>query len=121
MGNNRAKGEYGLRWATVIQWVVAFGVLSALGLNYVWLKNEILRLSGEIGALEKELEGWNRRNARWEANIGVLLASSELERKVREWHLGLVPLGELEVIAMDRVQEAPKSRRAEPVRSHPAR
>jgi hypothetical protein len=111
MGRNWSRGDYGLRLAPVLQWVVALGVVAAVGLNYVWLKNQILRVSTEIVGLEKELDACRRRNVRLEAGIGTLLAPSELDRKVREWRLGLVPLGELEVVSMDLHGDQPAGKR----------
>ncbi len=99
MSSNRIKGSQSLHWATVLTWIVLIGMMAALGVSYLVLKNKILRIAQETSKQEQELIAWRDRNAQLQAAIQVLKSPQELQRRVAG--AGLVKVTELQWIPMD--------------------
>jgi hypothetical protein len=109
MSRNRYRHTHSMQWATVLKWFVIVGTMAALGMSYVLMKNQILRLASEVRDYESELSNWKKRNGQLGLNINKLTSHVMLQRRVNELGLGLVKIGELDVVAMDHGKQGARS------------
>jgi hypothetical protein len=81
---------------------VVLGTLAIMGMTYVYMKNQILRLATDVRDLEVEHNTWKKRNYQLELGINRLTSQSVLQQRVNDLRLGFVKIAELNVVAMER-------------------
>ena len=97
MSRNRFKHTNSLHWAAVLKCLLIIGTMAFLGMTYVLMKNQILRVAHEVQELDEEDKRWKNRNAQLQSNIDRLTSYTVLQQRVNELGLGFVRIGELDV------------------------
>ncbi len=91
MSRNRVKNSQSLHWMGVIKWVLIAGLLSGLGLFYMFSKNQNLHLAEETHKLRLELDGIQKRNEVLALDLEEMKSMSLLKKRLVEMHSNLVP------------------------------
>lgn len=101
MSRNRIKNSQSLHWMSVLKWIVIVGMLSILGLFYVWNKNQNLHMAEETKRLASQLEVIERRNSQLGLDLERMKSQGELQHRLVKMHSALVWVGSLTVVPMD--------------------
>jgi septal ring factor EnvC (AmiA/AmiB activator) len=91
MQRNRKRGQ--LRMGAVAKAVVVCALLAVAGLGYVWEKNQIYRLGDDIRERESRLTQLSKRTTTLQTHLAFLETPSQLEARVSQYKLNLVPAG----------------------------
>ena len=81
-----------LHLLAIARWMIITAFLSAAGLSYVYLKNQLNSCGSERKALERNLDELVLQNNVLEAQIGVLTSRTALQRRLDEGFIKLVPI-----------------------------
>lgn len=98
MKHNRKKGP--LRVGTVSRCVLACVCIAAVGLAYVWQKNQIYRLGDELKKREAAVLAAQKRNALLAAQLEQLKSPALLEASCRRHGLNLVAPRENQIVRL---------------------
>ncbi|QSR89827.1 hypothetical protein IT6_10305 [Methylacidiphilum caldifontis] len=98
---NRIKDQESIKLSMLFIWILVLLIMMIAGVEFLYLKNRILRLSEEMKLQEEELADIKRKNNRLEAMLAKGSSPQELENRLKEWKIGLVKMSELEVIVME--------------------
>ncbi|ACD83472.1 hypothetical protein [Candidatus Methylacidiphilum infernorum] len=98
---NRIKGRHSVKLTVMFTWIMTLFIMMLGGVEFLYLKNRVLRLSEEMKLQEEELADIKRKNGRLEAMFAKGSSPQELENRLKEWKIGLVKISELEVIMME--------------------
>jgi hypothetical protein len=103
MSRNREKNSQSLHWMGVVKWVLILGLLSGLGLGYMFCKNRNLHFAEETHKLEVQLEALNERNDELRGDLEAMKSPRGLERRLVAMHSSLIRLDEMQenVVPMD--------------------
>jgi len=74
--------------------------IAAIGVGYVWQKNQIYRLGDEIKKREAALLATEKRNTMLSAQLAQLKSPAWLEARCQQYGLGLVAPRETQTIRM---------------------
>lgn len=92
MSRNRMKNSQSLHWMGVMKWVLIVGLMSVLGLSYMFCKNQNLRLAAETRTLRLNLESIERRNNALTLDLEWMKSPALLQRRLVEMGSKLIPL-----------------------------
>lgn len=98
---NRLKDRHSINLSMMFVWIMAVLITMFGGIEFLYLKNRVLRISDELKIQEEELADMKRKNSRLEAMLAKGCSPQELENRLKEWKIGLVKMSELEVIMME--------------------
>jgi hypothetical protein len=99
MSRNRLKNSQSLHWMGVVKWVLILGLVSVLGLSYMFCKNQNLRLAEQRLKLVRTLNSLEQRNtARW-LDLEMMKAPAQLTRRLAANHSTLVRLSDPRMLA----------------------
>ena len=91
MARNRKSQSAAIRFGPALKAIVLCLVLGGFGIGYVWQKNQIWELGQQIKQRELKLEKIRHENASLVKNLNTMRSPPQLERKIKELNLGLVP------------------------------
>ena len=98
MRENRRRGA--LRVGTVSRSVLTCVCIAAVGLAYVWEKNQIYRLGDEIKKREAAASDADKRNKMLAAQLAQLKSPALLESRCQQYGLGLVAPREQQMVRL---------------------
>jgi cell division protein FtsB len=87
-----------LRVGTIGRSFLACVCVAAVGIGYVWQKNQIYRLGDEIKKRETTLQAAQKRNTMLAGQLAHLKSPAELEARCQQYNLGLVSPHENQVV-----------------------
>jgi len=99
MSRNRMKNSQSLHWMGVVKWVLILGLMSVLGLSYMFCKNQNLRLAAETQGLRLKYEAIERRNTALSLDLEWMKSPALLKRRLVEMHSQLIPLYDPRMLA----------------------
>jgi hypothetical protein len=99
MSRNRMRNSQSLHWMGVLKWVVILGLVSVLGLSYMFCKNQNLRLADETNKLAGKLKSIEQHNTALGLDLEMMKSPSLLKRRLELNHSTLVPLYDQRMIA----------------------
>ncbi|MCG3147613.1 MAG: hypothetical protein PCFJNLEI_01053 [Verrucomicrobiae bacterium] len=98
MRSNRKREP--LRFGTVARSLLTCMSIGAIGVGYVWQKNQIYRLGDEIKKREATLLASEKRNTMLAAQLAQLKSPAWLEARCQHYGLGLVAPREAQTIRL---------------------
>lgn len=98
MRQNRRRGA--LQVGTVSRSVLICFCIAAVGLAYVWQKNQIYRLGDEIKKREAAVLAVEKRNTMLAAQLAQLKSPALLEARCQQYGLGLVAPREQQMVRL---------------------
>ena len=99
MSRNRLKNSQSLHWMGVVKWVLILGLLSVLGLSYMFCKNQNLRLADQRLKLVRTLNSIEQRNTALGLDLEMMKSPALLKRRLAQNHSTLVALYDPRMIA----------------------
>jgi hypothetical protein len=99
MSRNRMKNSQSLHWMGVVKWVLILGLMSVLGLSYMFCKNQNLRLAAQTRDLRLKFEAIERRNTALSLDLEWMKSPALLKRRLVEMNSQLIPLYDPRMIA----------------------
>jgi hypothetical protein len=99
MSRNRMKNSQSLHWMGVVKWVLILGLMSVLGLSYMFCKNQNLRLADETRQLRLKLDTIERRNTALALDLEWMKSPALLQRRLVQMRSSLIPLYDPRMIA----------------------
>ena len=107
---NRKIGKSTVRFGPALKAVLICLVTCSLGLGYVWQKQQINTLGGQIKENEIQLEELRRENKRRGDTLAFLMSPQELDVRLRLLKLNLeVPRPEQIVVLVEQLETRPKT------------
>jgi len=91
MARNRKHRTAALRYAPALRAFLLCVLIGGSGIGYVWQKNQIADLSQQIKTRELKLMELQDNNEKLRKQLATLQSPPQIERRVRELNLGLVP------------------------------
>ena len=98
MRSNRKRES--LRFGNVAKSLITCLAISAIGVGYVWQKNQIYRLGDEIKKRETALSATEKRNTMLAAQLAQFKSPVYLETRCQQANLGLVAPKETQTIRL---------------------
>ena len=89
-----------MRFGTVAKSLFTCICVAAVGVGYVWQKNQIYRLGDEIKKRESILLAAEKRNTMLASQLAQLKSPSFLEVRCQQYNLGLVSPRENQVVRL---------------------
>ena len=86
-----------LRFGTVAKSLIACASIAAIGVGYVWQKNQILRLGDDIKKREATLLAAEKRNTMLAAQLAQFKSPAYLEARCLQYNLGLTAPTETQI------------------------
>jgi hypothetical protein len=99
MSRNRMKNSQSLHWMGVVKWVLILGLMSLLGLSYMFCKNQNLRLAAQTRDLRLKFEAIERRNTTLIGDLEYMKSPALLQRRLVQMRSNLIPLYDPRMIA----------------------
>lgn len=90
MARNRKKHTAAIRFAPALKAFVLCVLIGGAGVGYVWQKQQIIRLGGQITEREKLLNRLVEQNENRRRQLADMLTTQFLETRIKELRLGLV-------------------------------
>ena len=109
-----------LRVGTVSRSVLTCVCIAAIGVAYVWQKNQIDRLGMQIREREKSLAKMKRDNENLGNQIAFLHSPVMIDRRAKELNLGLAPATPLQVVRLTETPVAPEKNGSRQFAQRPA-
>ena len=94
MSRNRMKNSQSLHWMGVVKWVMIAGLLSGLGLFYMFSINYNMKLAQDTYKLQKQLDTVSARNAQLSFDLKSMKSMKLLQTRLTQMHSSLVPWGD---------------------------
>lgn len=91
MARNRKHRTAATRFAPAVRAFMLCVLIGGSGIGYVWQKNQIADLSKQIKQREVRLGELKDTNEKLRKQLAALQSPPQIERRVRELNLGLVP------------------------------
>ena len=110
MSRNRMRNSQSLHWMGVLKWVLILGLVSVLGLSYMFCKNQNMRLADETRQLRLKLERIEQHNTALALDLEMLKSPALLKRRLAQMHSTLLPLYDPQMIAHVRRMEGESTR-----------
>ncbi len=99
MSRNRMRNSQSLHWMGVLKWVLILGLVSVLGLSYMFCKNQNMQLAAETKQLRVKLERIEQHNTTLALDLEMLKSPMQLKRRLAQMHSTLLPLYDPVMIA----------------------
>jgi hypothetical protein len=112
MSRNRKSQSAAIRFGPALKAILLCVVFGGFGLGYVWQKNQIWLLGQQIKQREVHRDELMRKNAAMVKNLNDMRTVPQLERRIIELKLGLVPPHPSKVLRLP--EPAPDERGLEP-------
>jgi hypothetical protein len=110
MSRNRMRNSQSLHWMGVLKWVLILGLVSILGLSYMFCKNQNMRLAADTKQLRVKLERIEQHNTTLALDLEMLKSPMQLKRRLAQMHSTLLPLYDPQMIAHVRRMEGESTR-----------
>lgn len=91
MGRNRKYQSAAVRFRPALWALVICMAIGGMALGYVWQKSQINRLSQELKKREQQLARLRDSNENLRRQLAIMQTPLQIDRRVRELNLGLVP------------------------------
>ncbi|MDA1273933.1 MAG: hypothetical protein O2960_07765 [Verrucomicrobia bacterium] len=112
MIRNRKKLPVAVRFGLAVKLFLLCLIVCLFGIGYVGQKNQLYFLSSQYKELERDLSRLQRENAIQARKLDSLQSLSELEARINEMNLDLVPPLPHEVVRLaDELSEWPETER----------
>jgi hypothetical protein len=107
MAKNRKNQAAEIRFGPVLKVVLMCSLICGSAIGYVWQKNQVERLGRRISEDETTLKQVKNNNKLLVDQIAFLRSPVMLDRRVKEWNLGLAPAQPMQVVRLVDVPPAP--------------
>ncbi len=114
MAGNRKNQSAAMHFSTVLKVVLLCTLIGGSAIGYVWQKNEILRLGRQILAKGKQLDQLERDNKLLAGQLNTLHSPLNIDQRVREMRLGLVPAQPTQKVFLMEAMSAPSVGNSQP-------
>ena len=84
-------GQAGIRFGPALKALLLCLLIGGSGIGYVWQKNQIYQLGQQIKKRESCLIKLEDQNEKLRKQLGLLRSPQYLEKRIKEWNLGLAP------------------------------
>jgi len=101
MSRNRMKNSQSLHWMGVMKWIMIVGLLSVLGLSYMFCKNQNMHMAEEVRGMQNQLGAIRKRNETLAFDLEKMKTLDELKRRLVAMRSPLVPVSTLRFVALD--------------------
>jgi len=91
MARNRKYQSAAIRFGPALKAFLLCLLIGALGVGYVWQKDQISQLGQQINKRELHLKALANKSEKLRKELGTMRSPRFLERRIQEWGLGLVP------------------------------
>lgn len=98
MRRNRKREQ--LRFGTVAKSLITCASIAAIGVGYVWQKNQIYRVGDEMKKREATLLAAQKRNTMLAAQLAQFKSPAYLESRCQQYNLGLTAPRESQVVRL---------------------
>jgi cell division protein FtsB len=109
MAGNRKNQAAAMHFSTVLKVVLLCTVIGGSAIGYVWQKGEISLLGKQILAKAKQLDQLERDNKLLAGQLNTLHSPLNLDQRVREMRLGLVPAQPTQKVFLTEAMIAPSA------------
>jgi cell division protein FtsB len=89
-----------LRFGTVAKSLITCASIAAIGVGYVWQKNQIYRLGDEMKKREATLLATEKRNTMLNAQLAQFKSPAYLESRCQQYNLGLTAPKESQMVRL---------------------
>jgi cell division protein FtsB len=89
-----------LQFGTVAKSLITCASIAAIGVGYVWQKNQIYRLGDEIKKREATLLAAEKRNTMLAAQLAQFKSPAYLESRCQQYNLGLTAPRETQMVRL---------------------
>ena len=113
MGRNRKNGS-AVRFVPAMKAALICVLLGGSAIGYVYQKNQIFDLGRQIQKSEQRLNELRVSNAKLQKALLTMQSATQLEKRVRELHLGLVQPAQSQILTIVEVP-ATAAPRSEPL------
>jgi cell division protein FtsB len=100
MARNRKHQTAAVRFGPALRAFVLCMLIGGSGVGYVWQKSQIDNLAKQIKQREQRLDELKLSNEKLRKQLAMLQSPPQLERRVRELNLGLVPAAPMQVMRL---------------------
>jgi hypothetical protein len=100
MARNRKHQTAAARFGPALKAFLACVLIGGSGIGYVWQKNQIANLAQQIKQREKRLSDLEDSGEKLRKQLATLHSPAQLDRRVRELKLGLVPAAPGQVLRL---------------------
>jgi cell division protein FtsB len=114
MAGNRKNQSAAMHFSTVLKVVLLCTVIGGSAIGYVWQKSEISRLGKQITAAGKQLDQLERDNKLLAGQLNTLHSPPNIDQRVREMRLGLVPAQPTQKVFLTEVMNVPSVNSSQP-------
>ena len=104
MASNRRKHTNSMPAAELSRWIIIAFFASAVGLGYVYVKNQLHTAGNQIKSLEGQLADVTKENEVVHSRIASLSSRSTLQRRLNEGFIKMVPITDDRIV---RITTAP--------------
>ena len=91
MANNQKKYSVSARFGPALKAVLLCALFTSAGVGFVWQKNQVFALGGQMKQLETRLAELRRQNKQRSDQLAFLRSPASLAARVKELKLDLVP------------------------------
>jgi cell division protein FtsB len=109
MAKNRKNQSAEIRFGPVLKVVLLCSLIGGSAIGYVWQKNQIDRLGGQIREREKSLARLKHDNENLADQISFLQSPPMIDRRAKALNLGLAPAQPLQVVRLAETPVAPEA------------
>ena len=103
---NRKRHTNPVQVGSMLKWVVVAAFLCIAGLSYVYISNQTQRSANDLGKLENELKRLKDLNSAAEVTIEGLRSTKELQRRMDEGFIKLVPITDGSIVRINEPRQA---------------
>ena len=107
MARNRRTQSAAIRFGPAIKAFLLCLLIGGSGVGYVWQKGQIVQLGEQIKKREKDLTALQMQNKKLREQMAVMCLPKNLEAKIKELNLGLVPAQPSQVWRIQSTPEVP--------------
>ena len=107
MARNRRTQSAAIRFGPAIKAFLLCLLIGGSGVGYVWQKGQIVQLGEQIKKREKDLAALQMQNKKLREQMAVMCLPKNLEAKIKELNLGLVPAHPSQVWRIQPTPEIP--------------
>jgi hypothetical protein len=100
MSRARRKNVNTVNAASLARWIVVTAFLALTGLSYVYLTIQLYHLGDRKKALEVELADLKKQNEVAGVQIAALTSRSDLQRRLKEGYLKMIPITERSIVRL---------------------
>src|SRR5436190_918580 len=91
MARNRKYQSAAVRFGPALKAVLLCLLIGGVGVGYVWQKQQISELAGQIRKREQRLAAAQDENEKLKTQLAMMHSQTYLEMRIKQLNLGLVP------------------------------